>query len=352
MTLYEIAQHFYARSQLARSSSHWEHLDQFGPQIFQETIWLDNFLSRWVSVGFNDTTMKIPDRFDKKMQAPLGLIELNQKCLKFDINQSSSVLSLLKEHFLKTDWLSYLGCTVGGPIYPVDITNNDNGLKVKSSFHELSLLYMGMRLSALTKAANLPEKLRILEIGGGYGGLFEKLVRLMKHQIDVVYLVDLPFNLTIQYWFVEACRKVGLHDLELIVNPNPGKKFRHAVVFVPIDDLEVIGELDLAINARSFGEMLPDDVKRYIDLIQDRMQTGGLFYNMNRYEKENSAGDVLRLKECPVDDKWSVLNAQLVLFFWGIGELALLRSSESNPTLRMSLAALPPYLLGHSQTAT
>lgn len=344
MTLHEIAQHFYARSQSACASSHWEHLDQFGAQMFKETGWLDSFLSRWLSVGFNDTTIEVPDRFNRKNQSPLGLIELDQNCLTFDAEKCSSVLKVLNSHFFKTDWLSYLGCTVGAPILPV--TLEKNGLKVQSSFHEMSLLYMGMRLSALAKAANLPEKLRILEIGGGYGGLIEKLVRLMKHQVDVVYLVDLPFNLTIQYWFVDACRKAGLHDLDLIVNPSPGKKFSHAVVFVPVDDLELIGEVDVAINARSFGEMLPDDVQRYIDLIQDRMQIGGLFYNMNRYEKINSANDKLRLKECPVDDKWSVLNTQLVLFFWEIGELALLRSSEANPSLRKSLAALPPYMLG------
>ena len=214
--------------------------------------------------------------------------------------------------------------------------------------YELSLLYMGMRLAALADAANLPDKLRMLEIGAGYGGLFEKLMRLMGQQVDVVYLVDLPFNLTIQYWFVDACRKAGLHDLELIVNPSPGTKFSRAVVFVPIDDLEVIGELDVAINARSFGEMFPDDVRKYIDLIQSRVQPGGIFYNMNRYEKENAAGDVLRLKDCPVDEKWMVLNSQLVIFFYGVGELVLLRSSEPNPTLRMSLAALPPYMLGDS----
>jgi len=89
-----------------------------------------------------------------------------------------------------------------------------------------------------------------------------------------------------------------------------------------------------------------------MDLIQSRLQPGGLFYNMNRYEKENEAGDILRLKDCPVDEKWMVLNTQLVRFFIGIGELALLRSSESNPSLPMSLAALPPYTLGYSQTDT
>jgi hypothetical protein len=343
MTLYEIAQHFYARSQSARTTSHWEHLDQFGPAMFKETGWLDSFLSRWVSVGFNDTTMQIPDRFSQKKQAPLGQIELNEDCKKYDVFQSNIVLKSLITHFPQTKFTPFLGCVLGAPILNVDL--GENGQEIKTNFHELSLLYMGMRLSALTKAANLTEKLRILEIGGGYGGLFEKLVRLIKPQVDVVYLVDLPFNLTIQYWFVEACRKAGLHDLELIVNPNPGTKFSHAVVFVPVDDLEVIGELDLAINARSFGEMLPDDVRKYMDLIQSRLQPGGLFYNMNRYEKENAAGDVLRLKDCPVDEKWMVLNTQLLRFFYGIGELTLLRSSESNPSIRMSLAALPPTRL-------
>lgn len=345
MTLHEIAEHFYARSQSARTSSHWEHLDQFGPQMFQDTVWLDNFLSRWVSVGFNDTTMKILDRFSKKKQAPLGQIELNQECVIFDIQKSQSIVQILQVQFPQANFKPFLGCLLGAPILPVQL--DGGGHKVQSSFHELSLLYMGMRLAALTQAANLPDKLRILEIGAGYGGLFEKLMRLMGQQVDVVYLVDLPFNLAIQYWFVDACRKAGLHDLDLIVNPSPGKKFSHAVVFVPVDDLEVIGELDVAINARSFGEMLPEDVRRYIDLIQNRMKPGGLFYNMNRYEKENSAGDKLRLKEYPYDSNWLLLNTQLVFFFYGIGELALLRSSESNPLLYKSLSALPPYTLGY-----
>jgi hypothetical protein len=319
-------------------------LDQFGPEMFRETGWLDSFLSRWVSVGFNDTSMKIPDRFSRKIEAPLGQIELNQECVTFDIYQSQIVFKILQVQFPQTMFTPFLGCMLGAPILPVQL--DEGGHKVKSSFHELSLLYMGMRLAALADAANLPDKLRMLEIGGGYGGLFEKLIRLMGQQVDVVYLVDLPFNLTIQYWFVDACRKAGLHDLELIVNPSPGTKFSNAVVFVPIDDLKVIGELDVAINARSFGEMFPDDVRKYIYLIQSRIQPGGIFYNMNRYVKKNGAGDVLRLKDCPVDENWMVLNTQLVLFFIGVGELVLLRSSESNPTLRMSLAALPPTSLG------
>ena len=92
--------------------------------------------------------------------------------------------------------------------------------------------------------------------------------------------------------------------------------------------------------------MFPYDVRIYMDIIQRKVQPGGMFYNMNRYEKPNAAGDVIRLKDCPVDEKWMVLNTQLVRFFHGIGELALLRSSESNPSLPMSLAALPPYTLG------
>lgn len=346
MNLYEIAQHFYARSQSARTSSHWEHLNQFGPEMFENPDWLDNFLSRWVSVGFNDTTMGIPDRFSRKQRTPLEMIQLDRNCMEFDVQKSQAVMSILRGHFPGIDFTAWLGHPTGTPVQPI-LLETDDGRKIGSSFHELSLLYMGLRLQALTQAADLSYPLRVLEIGGGYGGLFEKLVRLMRGQIDTVYLVDLPFNLSIQYWFVQALRESGVHELNLVTDLSslpPSDSRAGFVVFVPVDDLEQIGELDVVINARSFGEMLPEDVTRYIRLIESRIRHGGLFYNMNRYQKKNSADDVLCLKSYPYDACWSVLNHQLVFFFHGIGELALLRSREPDPMLRKALAALPLYL--------
>ena len=340
MTLHDIAQLFYARSTSARTSSHWEHLDQFGPEMFHDPEWLESFLSRWVSVGLNDTTMPIPGRFALKRDTPLGEIALDQSCLAFNLEKALSIVGIF-HHFQEVDFAQYLGCSIGRPILPVQLTGAAG--TTNTSFHEMSLLYIALRLRALVEAAQVDSPLRIVEIGGGYGGLFEKLVRLMAGHVDVVYLVDLPFNLTIQYWYVDACRRAGWHDLNLMVDPLAGETQTHAVVFVPIDDLDRIGDIDLAINTRSLGEMLPEDVARYLALIQRRTRPGGIFYNMNRYEKENAAGNVLRLKDYPYDDRWSLLNAQLVSFYPGIGELALVRRTDADPMFPKALAALPPH---------
>lgn len=340
MSLFDVASSFYARSKSATASSHWEHLDQFGPEMFRDPQWLDSFLSRWVSVGFNDTTMQVADRFRRKAESPLGAIVLDRKCVEFDLAKAASVGALL-EQFEEVDFAQYLGCPLGRPIAPVRLSGATGD--TNTSFHEMSLLYMGLRLRALVAAAEVDSPLRMLEVGGGYGGLIEKLIRLMADRIDVVYLVDLPFNLTIQYWFLEGCRRAGWHDLDLLADSPPKASPSRAVVFVPTDDLDCIGELDVAINARSLGEMLPADVARYLRLIQKRTRPGGVFYNMNRYAKQNAAGDVLRLKEYPYDERWSLLSATTVSFFTGIGEMALVRRTGADPMFRKALAALPPH---------
>lgn len=346
MNLFEVAEFFYSKSSKLRLSSHWDHLDQFGPDMFRQADWLNDFLRRWVSVGFCDTTMNVPDRFTKKKEHPFDMIgELSQDCLHFDAIKAKDCHSVIESQFPRLNYLSLLGSRFGEPFATIQLKAG-SGQTAQTSFHEMSLAYMALRISAMLRAAGLDKQgIRVLEIGAGYGGLFEKLFLLRKGLIDTFYLVDVPFNLTIQYWFIDALHKAGLHDLDLLPVSQIGDSHSGKIVFVPVDDIERIGEIDLAINARSFGEMYPADVQRYLDLIQNRLRPNGLFYNMNRYEKSNSSGDVLRLNAYPYDTYWNVLNHQLVYFFHGIGELVLQRSVAVNPNFFVAMQAIPPYEL-------
>lgn len=166
--MYEVAAHFYARSVSARTSSHWEHLDQFSPEMFRETEWLDTFLSRWVSVGFNDTTMKVPGRFELKRSRPLERVVLNDDCVAHDRSGAKRIVGLFQHHFSGLGFVEYLGCEAGKPICPLTLTGKDRTISL--SFHEMSLLYMALRLRALVEAAEVEWPLRLLEIGGGMAG--------------------------------------------------------------------------------------------------------------------------------------------------------------------------------------
>jgi SAM-dependent methyltransferase len=133
-------------------------------------------------------------------------------------------------------------------------------------------------LDELTRWGSPP---RVLEIGGGYGGLALHLSRILRGCRYV--LVDLPETLifSASYLALQApAKRLYLYD--------PADRLDAAALadfdFVLLPDyrLEALNpfEFDLAINVASMQEMRVDQIERYLDFL--RVRCRGVFYSCNR----------------------------------------------------------------------
>lgn len=112
---------------------------------------------------------------------------------------------------------------------------------------------------------------RILEIGGGYGALAFALAQ--RFDIKNYYVIDHPSCIKMQLRFI-------VKTTQLPTDGWLGQEF------------------DLAVNTCSFGEMDPDDVAGYFELIKKHLVPGGALYINNRLKR------VTDFKDYPYGPGW------------------------------------------------
>jgi hypothetical protein len=100
---------------------------------------------------------------------------------------------------------------------------------------------------------------RILEIGGGYGGM---ALRLYRHAPNLLHYVDIDLadTLYIAYAFLAPRMPAGA----VVLGYDP----QAAISLVPEHAIPGMEPYDLVVNFRSFGEMDRDTVARYFRLIE------------------------------------------------------------------------------------
>jgi hypothetical protein len=98
----------------------------------------------------------------------------------------------------------------------------------------------------------------VLEIGGGYGAMAHALSR--RYKLSNYYIIDHESCMTMQRQFIR--KTVGVEAKRW-----NGQKF------------------DLAINTHSFGEMDPDDVTYYFQIIKENLHEGCALYVSNRIRR-------------------------------------------------------------------
>jgi len=137
------------------------------------------------------------------------------------------------------------------------------------------------RRGILDGLARLGPRPRIIEIGGGYGGLALHLSRILPRCRYVI--VDLPETLIFSaaYLALHAPgKRIYLYD------PAEGVSVADLAEadFVLLPDYRIdalLGsEFDLAINVASMQEMRIDQVEHYLDFLRDACR--GVFYSCNR----------------------------------------------------------------------
>jgi len=121
---------------------------------------------------------------------------------------------------------------------------------------------------------------RILEIGAGYGGVAEILIRNLEPSTYVI--CDLPHNLYLSAIYLAV--NFPDRSLYFVDDRAPEHVDDNSLVFVTPRGLELMGDrFSLVINTYSFQEMPTSEIYRYFAYIRDHLQENGLFYFLNTY---------------------------------------------------------------------
>lgn len=140
------------------------------------------------------------------------------------------------------------------------------------------------RLERLRDTRGLPRLPRILEIGGGYGGLAYFLKRLIPAAHYV--LVDLPESLLYSAIYLSMLLPDDAHDLHLPGSApvdacrKPGFQYFANYLFDELVRSE--DQFDLVINTLSMSEMSPAQVRQYCQGIRTVLAPGGMFFEQNQ----------------------------------------------------------------------
>jgi hypothetical protein len=131
------------------------------------------------------------------------------------------------------------------------------------------------------------ERPRILEIGGGYGGLAWFLTRIVPHATYTI--VDLPSSLVHSGCYLTVAQSTHPVRLSDGTAAETGKE----IELVPNTVAEaLIGRrFDLAINTISFAEMAAEVVRGYADLIDRTLTDEGVMFEQNGSLDPDSAGE-------------------------------------------------------------
>ena len=237
----------------------WEYLN-----ITKRKKYIDALLSK----DFNKLVSFFSNLF--RDDASYGIVTPSFKDIKNKIKFKSQILQDIDTSIefskLENSKQLEINKNVGNP-FGISIQNNI--VMPDSPRH----FYFAYRIK---KYAKFYKNFKLLEIGGGYGGLARILFNSNK---KITYFsIDLLEGCLIQYYFLKKCGlKVNLikdikdirqNQINLIVFDNNLKV------------LKIIGKCDLVFNSRSFSEMNKKILNKYLDFINNQIKPD-YFYHEN-----------------------------------------------------------------------
>jgi putative sugar O-methyltransferase len=159
---------------------------------------------------------------------------------------------------------------------------------------------------------------RIIEIGGGYGGMAKILFSLNKN-IDY-YSVDLFEGCLLQYYYLSKCNI----KTQIVFDAKNLKK--NAVNLIPfskknLDIVKNIKNTDLLFNSRSFSELSETVVDCYFELINKKIKPRFVYHENSNYllfPKSKRHIEILA-KDFNIDKKYELINFNISPFGGGGG---------------------------------
>ena len=142
----------------------------------------------------------------------------------------------------------------------------------------------GAIVDTLRRFDRADRKLRVIEIGAGYGGLASLL--LASGVADSYTIIDLPDNLTLSAFYLteqypDRARRV--HSRRSPV----GAIEAGSLNFVPVGHITAIDgcRFDLIVNTDSLGEMNARTAHAYVGWIAEHLDEHGVFYSKNGHRR-------------------------------------------------------------------
>tara|TARA_B100000989_G_C19524966_1_gene466256 strand:- start:78 stop:1133 length:1056 start_codon:yes stop_codon:yes gene_type:complete len=225
-----------------------------------------------------------------------------------------------------------------------NIGNPDNIYEINGEIYNYNDLFIIQFFFKIQKFL-VKEPKKILEIGGGYGGLAHKLKK--KYPKSALYLVDLPEAGLLQSYYLSSIYKEKKFFLyedfkknENQLNADYLEKFDF-VILPPwcLGKIKFKEFFNLVVNTRSFMEIKFDEIKSYFNFVHSTITNDGVFYNVNKYEK-NTSGDIIRISEYPYDNFWRILSSSKSWRQPNLHELIVQRTKVENPDLRSILSGI------------
>ena len=181
----------------------------------------------------------------------------------------------------------------------------------------------------------------ILEIGGGYGNLCNKLKRI--YPGTKYFIVDIPEVLLVQHYYLTKSSN-NLKILNLVgekTNITNQLYTDYDVILVPFYLLESVSlRPEIIINCRSFGEMPVDTLTDYFNWIQNKISRNGLFYTVNRYVFTKSK-DRNKIRDYPFDKQWLIEMSKPQWLQTHLHEFLLKRTDNESNSLELLLQSFP-----------
>lgn len=150
----------------------------------------------------------------------------------------------------------------------------------------------------------------ICEIGSGYAGFAEKIIR--NYPKAKYLIIDLPEANFLSSYFLS--KHFPNKKILLAYEKNREEIYKSdfnkydIIIIPPWFKVEGI-KFDLFINTRSMMEMDKDVIFKYFEFIQSNISEKGYFFNVNRYFK-NTVKRPLKLIDYPYDNNWNTLISQ------------------------------------------
>ena len=230
---------------------------------------------------------------------------------------------------------------IGNP--PAQSVVTRSGIQISTTFNDLILISFANKIFNALSTKQKNERITILEIGGGYGGLAAKLKKMLPKSNVVV--VDIPHAGLLQTYYLGQAlpfAKLVVHSIDNGAIDLNQDQDETDFFILPNNRTEDIShsKFDLIINSRSFMEMDQREIAKYFKLIQKTLQPGGLFFNCNRLWK-NAGDKPTQISRYPYDDKWSLVSLSTSFFQNNTIEILARRSSISNPLFLNLVRNLP-----------
>ena len=185
----------------------------------------------------------------------------------------------------------------------------------------------------------------ILEIGAGYACLLAKLKK--NYSEAKIVCIDLPEALVLQSYYLYKNfpdKKFFLYeDFKKLDSPKNLDFSTHDFYLLPpwiLEDLFLENKIDLIINIDSMMEMRKKIISKYFNFIHKSLSINGIFYNVNKYEK-NKSGDIVRISEYPYNKFWKVLYSKVAWLKPNIHTLITQKINFESNELNEILEKLP-----------